>query len=340
MNRRRFLFAALSVPLAAGSQEARLRIAFLGVSHSHAWDKVKVVQESPRYELAGVWDEDPKLRAQYQSAGVALLSRDQLVRDKSIQVIAVESAVPDHAAHARLALQAGKHTHLEKPPADNLETFRELVALAERNKLLMQVGYMWRYNPAINAALEAARKGWLGNIYLVRGAMNTLIGAERRPEWALFHGGQMFEQGCHLIDPMVRLMGRPDKVTPFLRKHGDFNDKLADNTVAVLEWGRALGIVSSSTLQPGAGPHRFFEILGTNGTVVVRPIEPPALHIDLAKAAGPYQATSQSVPLPPYRRYVGCFEELAVAIGHGRPLSVTLQEDLLVQETLMRACEM
>ena len=340
MNRRDFLSSALAAPLAARAAEGRIRIAFLGASHSHASEKVKVVQETPSLDLAGLWDDDPKLRAQYERAGVRILPREQMLADSSIQAIAVESGVKLHAGHARLALEAGKHIHLEKPPADNLKEFRELVALAAGKRLLMQMGYMWRYHPGINVALEAARKGWLGEIYLVRGTMNTLIGADRRPEWALFHGGQMFEQGCHLIDPMVRLLGRPQKITPFLRKHGAFNDNLADNTIAIFEYPRALGLIMSSVLQPGASQHRTFEIFGSNGNAVVRPIEPPVLEIDLAKPAGPYEARTQTVKLPAFRRYVGDFAELAEAVRAKRPLAVTPEEDLLVQETLLRASEM
>ncbi len=44
--------------------------------------------------------------------------------------------------------------------------------------------------------------------------------------------------------------------------------------------------------------------------------------------------------MPAYRRYAPEFEELAKCIRSGKPLSVTPQEDLLVQETLVRACDM
>lgn len=340
MNRRSFLSSALAAPLSAQAAQPRIRIAFLGASHSHASEKVKVVRENAAFELAGICEEDATVREQYQKSGVPMLTREQALEDRSIEVIAVESGVKAHAGHARLALGAGKHIHLEKPPADNLREFQALVALARQKRLLIEMGYMWRYHPGINAALEAARQGWLGEVYLVRGTMNTLIGADRRPEWNLFHGGQMFEQGCHLIDPLVRLLGRPQKVTPILRKHGPFNDNLADNTVAVFEFPRALGIIMSSVLQPGATQHRAFEIFGSNGNAVVRPIEPPILQIDLAKPAGPYQARTQTVQLPPFRRYVGDFAELAEAVRLKRPLRVTPEEDLLVQETLLEASEM
>lgn len=345
MDRRVFLGSAGGSLLAmnaaaAHGQEAKVRVAFLGVSHSHAKDKVKVVRESPACELVGIAEEDLALRDSYERSGVRLLSRNQLLNDKSIQLVAVESGVKDHAPHAELVLRAGKHIHIEKPPADSLTAFKELSALAEKKRLLLQTGYMWRYNPAIKAALEAARQGWLGKVYLLRGMINTLIAPARRPEWGQFKGGQMFEQGAHLIDPMVRLMGRPQKVTPILRKHGAFDDNLKDNTMAILEWEGALGVITSATLQPGAGLHRSLEILGSNGTAVVRPIEPPLLQVDLAKSAGPYKAGSQQVSLPVYRRYVDDFAELAGAIRSGKPLSVSLSDELLVQETLLRASDM
>ena len=158
MNRRSFVLAMVGAPLsgaaATGVAEGpRVRIGFLGGSHSHGWDKIQITRQSGRYDLVGVWEEDPKVRARYEAAGVRALARDQLLNDPSIEVIAVESDVQDHAEHARLALEAGKHVHLEKPPADTMEKFRELVKTAERKQRLLQMGYMWRYNPAINAAL-------------------------------------------------------------------------------------------------------------------------------------------------------------------------------------------
>ena len=350
MKRRAFIQSALATAFAARWMEnssltsaaeapgRRIKIGFLGASHSHATEKIKLTLASAEYELVGICENDETVRRRYLSLGVHFVSQDKLLAEA--EAIAVESDVRDHARHARLALEAGKHVHLEKPPADSYAKFQELVKLAREKKRLLQMGYMWRFNPGINGAIAAARQGWLGQVYLVRGTINTSIEANRRPEWGEFRGGSLFELGSHLIDPVVRLLGRPDKVTPLLKNHGGFNDTLADNTVAVLEYPRALAIISSSTLQPGAGPHRFFEIQGNNGTALVKPIEPPKLQIDLAKAAGPYKTGSQSVSMPEYKRYVPEFAELAQAIRTNQPLSVTPEEDLLVQETLMRACDM
>lgn len=330
----------LAAPLAAIAQQQKIRIAFLGGSHSHAWPKFQVVRESPHYEIAGVVEEKPQIRKQFEQAGVRLLSRAALLADPSIEAVAVESDVKPHGRDALDVLGAGKHLHLEKPPAEDLATLNEIVRLADSRKRVLQMGYMWRHNPAVNRALEAARNGWLGEIYQVRAQMNTLVEAQRRPEWGLFPGGQMYEQGSHLIDIMVRLMGRPDKVSSILRRDGRFEDAMKDNTVAILEWPRALGIVLSSTLQPNANAHRFVEILGSNGTATVRPIEPPALSMDLVKAAGSYPGGRHPVQVPPYTRYVDDFDEFAGAIRGQRRIPVTPAQEIAVQETILRASHM
>jgi len=330
--------AALLSGRASSAETARqIPVGFLGVGHSHFREKHKVVLESADWKLIGLCEGDEAVRAK-GPAGARWLSAEQLFAET--EVIVVESTVEHHARDAKRALLAGKHVHVEKPPADTMEGFRELLQLAASKKRLLQVGYMWRYNPGINAALEAARKGWLGDVYLVRATMNTQAGPEQRRDWARFRGGAMFEQGCHLIDPLVRLLGKPLKVTSHLKHSAPVDDVLADNTVAVFEFLRALGVITSAPLQPNAGPQRFFEILGTNGTARVQPLEPPGFTVELGKAAGPYTAGKQEVKLPAYRRYVDEFAEMAAVIRAGKALPFSAEEELNVQETLLRACEM
>jgi predicted dehydrogenase len=220
-----------------------------------------------------------------------------------------------------------------------MEEFRAVLEVAARNKRLYQIGYMWRHNPGINAALEAARSGWLGKVFFVRGTMNTQIGADMRRAESRFKGGQMFDLAGHMIDPIVRVMGRPEQVTPYLSRSGHVDDTLMDNTLAVFEWRGAIGTFSSASMQPRSNTHRALEFVGTEGTALVTPVEPPSLHIDLNSAAGPYRAGAQTLSYS-YTRYVDDFVELAAAVRGERKLPITPEEDLLVQETLLRASGM
>ena len=336
MLRRKFVSAALAAPLAA--QAPRIRIAVLGASHPHAAAKIQTVRESAAFELAGVAERDPEVRTRLEKAGVSILSRERLLGDASIRVVAVESSVKEHAADALAALEAGKHVHVEKPPATDVEGLTRLLALTGKKGLLLQPGYMWRYHPGIVKALEAARNGWLGEVFLVRGTINTLLNEAQRRDIAGFGGGQMFELGCHLIDPLVRLLGRPVKVTPVLQRLGA--DALADNTAATFEFPRAIGVVVSAAMHPAPNRHRAFEIFGAGGSAVVRPIEPATLEIDLARAAGPYKVNRQTVDLTPYTRYIDDFVRLAEAVRGARALGVTPEEEMAVQAAVLAAAGM
>jgi predicted dehydrogenase len=336
---RRTAVSVLAAQAATATTE-RIRVAMIGGGHSHAFAKANILRQSAEWELVGIAEDDPAVLERYTKVGVRKLSIPDILGDRSVRVVAVESAVKDHQKHAKLALEAGKHVHVEKPPADTMNGMRQLVNLAKEKNLLLQSGYMWRYHPGINAVLDAARQGWLGEAYLVRGQINTLIEADRRPGWADFAGGHMFELCAHLIDVTVRLLGRPAKVTPFLRHDSSLTDSLKDNTVAVLEYPKAMAIIHGATMQPGSGGHRMFEVQGTNGTATVRPIEPPSLSIELANAAGPYKKGKQQVPMPEYKRYVDDLAEMAAAVRGQKKLSASLEDELLVQETLLRASGM
>ena len=265
--------ATLAAPptLRAAEPTRRLKAGFLGGAHSHAAEKWRLVRESADFELVGMAEESAAVRTQYEKQGAKFLTAAALVA--ASDVVFVESAVADHARHAKQVLAAGRHAHVEKPPADNLADLEEMVRLARQHKVVMQVGYMWRHHPGFAAIFNAVRKGWLGEVYLVRGMIGNQLAAERRPEWAQFKGGGLFELGSHLIDALIRLLAEPVSVTPFLRKDGAFADDLKDNNLVVFQFPKATGLVLNSNLQPNSGRHRVFEVFGTNGSATLRPIE-------------------------------------------------------------------
>ena len=341
INCRMFLTAVLAVFLFAAQGIGQpVNIGFLGASHSHGSGKIRVVSESADYAIAGLWDDDPTVRAKYKREGILIRSMEEMLADKSIDVIAVEGPVEDHARDGLRVVQAGKHLHLEKPPALDVESLRTILSIAADKGLVVQQGYMWRYHPGINMMIDAARKGWLGEIHLVQASIHKTLGKDSRPEWAQFRGGQMFELGPHVIDPLVRLLGRPNRVIPYLKKHGEYDDGLADNTIAVVEYSNAMGLVIGAALAQNGSSYRSFEVHGTNGVATLRPIEPPELVFNLAKAAGHFPEGPHEVKLPPYSRYVDDMKALAAAVRGERPLHVSFQEDIYVQEALIKASGM
>jgi predicted dehydrogenase len=329
---------ASSPLLAADQAPRRIPIGFLGVTYPHAPDKVRLVTSSADWDFVGVCDGSAAGGQVCKDLGARVVSREELFGRAT--VVVVESEPRDHATHAMLALRAGKHVHLEKPPVTALADMQAIVALAREKGLLLQVGFMWRYNPGVQKLFEAVRRGWLGDVFLVRGMIGSKLAPAQRPDWAQYGGGSMFLLGCHLVDMTVRLLGKPRSVTPFLRHQGKSEDTLKDNNVALLEYGGATAVLVNTALQQGSAPQRSFEVYGTKGTAILQPIEPPTLKLELGSPAGPYHEGIQLVSLPAYRRYEGDFAELAAAVRGEKPLSVSLDQELLVAETLLRASDM
>ncbi len=341
IKRRAFLAGAIAAQATvARAAKKSVRIGFLGASHSHGGGKIRIAQKSPEYDIAGLWDFDQAVRGKYRAEGIAIVKPEDLLGDPTIDVIAVEGPVSDHARDGLRVVRAGKHLHLEKPPAMDVESLRSILQVADAKGLVVQQGYMWRYHPGLNRMLEAAREGWMGHVHLVHATMHKTLAASSRADWAQFRGGHMFELGPHVIDPLVRLLGRPDRVTPFLKNHGNHDDNLADNTMAVFECSSALGLVTGASLAANGSRYRSFEVHGTRGVATLRPIESPRLVMDLTEPAGPYPKGAHEVKLPPYERYVDDMAALAAAVRGEKPIHVSFQEDIVVQEALIAASGM
>jgi predicted dehydrogenase len=214
-----------------------------------------------------------------------------------------------------------------------------MVEEARRKNLLFQTGYMWRWHEGIGAAIDAAKKGWLGEVYMMRGSINADRTREGRALEAKYKGGGFFELGGHLIDRVVELWGRPKKTTSILRHHTSIDDSLADSNVAVLEYDKSLAVITQAPSMYGSDEHRSFELLGTDGSVIVQPAESrhPKMKVGLRKAQGPYKAGWQEIALTPQTRFTGDFKELARALKSGQPLKLSYDHELTVHETLLRA---
>ena len=99
-------------------------------------------------------------------------------------------------------------------------------------------------------------------------------------------------------------------------------------------------MIINTALHSGNSPLRHFEVLGTNGTAILQPIEPPDLTVELVKAAGRYTIGRQKVPLPYYQRYQDDFAELAASVRSERSLSVSPGEEFLIAETVLKVSDM
>lgn len=99
--------------------------------------------------------------------------------DADVDAVVVATPSATHYELVRGAIAAGKHVLVEKPLATNLEDATELERMANEAGLVLLVGHVFLFNPAIRAAAELIQSGALGEMHYVS-MLRTNLGPVRR----------------------------------------------------------------------------------------------------------------------------------------------------------------
>jgi predicted dehydrogenase len=339
------------------------RLGILGAVHSHLAGKLRAIESGAAgdVEIAGAFEADGRVRERRQAdpafARVRWVPRaEDLLADDTVQAVVVDGEIWQLLGDARRALLAGKHVYLEKPAGLSLDAYREVLDLAAARRLWVVMAYHFRNSPPFRLLFRLVRQGALGDVFSVRGRIGKpRAGYDRWLETMPYPGHIMFEMGGHLIDPMVAVLGRPQRVTPFLRsdyrRPGAGPEQIVlpargvpgeaagrpfvDNGLAVLEWERALGVVESAGMEAGAA--RRLEVLGTGGTFVIEPPGGTVARLYLEAPAGDFREGWQEIEGGPWTPFAEDLRDLVGAIRGERPPPFGPLHDFVVQETLLRA---
>ena len=114
------------------------------------------------------------------------------------------------------AIRNGKHLLVEKPAARTANEFRQVVKEAEQKGVVLKVGYNHRYHPSLLKAKEIIQNNILGPLMFVRGRYGHggRVGYENewRAQKEISGGGELIDQGSHLIDLSMWILGDFNKV--------------------------------------------------------------------------------------------------------------------------------
>ncbi len=229
------------------------------------------------FEVVGYAEENERWiekRAEHKAyEGLARMSVEEII-EKSDAVL-VESDVWDLTKYAKMCVDAGRHIHMDKPASGTLEEYKYVLDTAKEKNLVVQLGYMYRYNPAVLKCLEHIKNGDLGEIYSINAEMSTFHKPEYRKWLTNFGGGIMYILGSHLVDLIVYMMGEPKRITSYLKKTGLDGIEVEDNNLAVLEYDKALARIFVSSVEVNGFGRRQLMVSGSRGTVNICPLERP-----------------------------------------------------------------
>ena len=137
-------------------------------------------------------------------AGSATDDAARVFADPAIDAVIVCTLNAALAPLALAAIRAGKHVLVEKPGAISTEQADELIDAARAASVRVRVGFNHRFHPALLQARSLYESGALGPLMFIRGRYGHggRVGYDRewRADPQLSGGGELIDQGVHLID--------------------------------------------------------------------------------------------------------------------------------------------
>lgn len=300
-----------------------LKVAQIGIGHDHAPATfLSLAKQANIFTVAGFALPEGEKEAFSNKLscfeGFKEMTVEEILNDPEIQAVTIETAEIHLSKYASLALMHGKSVHMDKPGGLSLADFEELIKTAKEKDAVLHLGYMYRYNPYVKELLARIKAGELGEIFSVEAQMNCRHTPEKRQWLETFPGGMMFFLGCHLIDLILQIQGKPERIIPLNKSTGIDSVRADDFGMAVFEYKNGISFAKTCAEEMGGFARRQLVVSGSKATVELKPLE-------MQRGDGQYtrkteykgqdwQDAGDSADSPPYDRYDGmlaCFARMA-----------------------------
>ncbi len=324
-----------------------IKIGQIGLGHNHGAAKMATIRKfSNLFDVIGIapenemWMEKRSNLPAYE--GLPILTADEIIRN--CDAVLVETEIPLLTQTAQKCADARKHILMDKPASGTLSEFKHLLETAKQNNLVLQLGYMYRYNPAILKCIEKLNNNEFGQITSINAEMSASDPVNYRRWLSQFPGGGMYIFGSHLLDLIIRFMGRPVNVHSLFSTSGKDNLKLKDQALAVLEYPNGMARIYTSAIEINGYGRRQFIISGTKATASILPMERPCRMTwsDTEIAKHHHEDFKVTVPVadPPKEcRYDDEVQSFYNYVTGKEKNPWTYEHDYIVQETLLKIIE-
>jgi predicted dehydrogenase len=154
--------------------------------------------------------------ARLAGAGRTFTDFRQAVADPQVDAAIVATINGALAEVSAAAIRAGKSVIVEKPAGISVAQLDELISLAQQHGVCVRVGFNHRYHPAFVKAREIFASGVMGQLMFIRARYGHggRVGYDKewRADPKLSGGGELIDQGIHLIDLASWFLGPFAKV--------------------------------------------------------------------------------------------------------------------------------
>lgn len=269
-----------------------IRFSVIGLNHGHIYGIADAIIGGGGV-LVAVYSKEPELlpnfTKKYPNVKVAK-SEEEIIEDKSIQLVASASIPIDRAPLGIRVMQSGKDYVTDKPGILTLEQFEKVKKVQKETKRIYSIMYSERLgNPASVKAGELIKEGAIGKVIQTIGLGPHRMNPSSRPQWFFDPqkaGGILCDIGSHQCDQFLFYTGSKKAEVNF-SQIGNFNTR---NYPEYQDFGdmsvrsqHATGYIRIDWFTPNGlgtwGDGRTF-ILGTEGYIEMRK------YIDIAGRKG------------------------------------------------------
>jgi len=170
------------------------------------------IATNPGFNFYGVWERTKNLAREKYPGVKTFRTLEELLADKNIELVIVNTPSVTHYDYAKQVIQSGKHLIVEKPFTATVEQAEELIALAKKKKIKISVYQNRRYDSDYRTVKKILDEGWLGKVVDVEIHYDRYVPAlsyKTHKETPTPAVGALYDLGSHLIDQALQLFGTP-----------------------------------------------------------------------------------------------------------------------------------
>lgn len=226
-----------------------INVAIIGFGLSGRYLQAPFFESNPNFNLKIILSNTQNPQLVYPKVKV-VKNIEEIITDKSIDLITICSPNETHYNYAKLALLAGKNVMVEKPFTVTSTEAQELISLAYTQKKVLTVFQNRRFDSDFLTVQKLIKSGELGEILNVEINYNRFKPELNVKKWKENNSpgsGIIYDLGAHIIDQTIALFGVPEKVfgQTFTQRQSSIIDDAFDIR---LDYGKLKVTLKSSLL--------------------------------------------------------------------------------------------
>lgn len=226
------------------------------------------ISVNPKFNFYGVLERTKNLAQEKYPNVKTFKTLDDLLDDKNIELVIVNTPNITHFEFTKKAIIASKHVIVEKPFTATVKEAEELILLANEHNVILSVYHNRRYDSDFKTVQQVLNENLLGDILEVEfhyDRFDANLSYKAHKETPTIGVGSIYDLGSHVIDQTLVLFGMPTAVFADLDSYRP-NSKVGDYFDVKLFYPSHRVILKSSYFVREALPGNILH--GTNGSFI------------------------------------------------------------------------